>query len=157
MIPVPDPVLESLSKTFGTKADSLSHFGGGREDSDGGVYAYPYQDRRRLLKILVIPVETQRRGLFCFEERLRFMRYLGENGARIVFPEFSPQGNLYETFSFEPYIWGGYVMEVAPGKTPRDKIWNVDLFRNWGETIGKLHCLARDYPAWEASVDPMSG
>ena len=41
MIPVPQTVLESLARSFGTTAAELSHFGGGREDSDGIVYAYP--------------------------------------------------------------------------------------------------------------------
>jgi hypothetical protein len=32
----------------------------------------------------------QRSGLFRLEERLRFMSFLGENGAPIAFPRLSP-------------------------------------------------------------------
>jgi hypothetical protein len=39
MIPVPQTVLSALARSFGTTAADLSRFGGGREDSDGIVYA----------------------------------------------------------------------------------------------------------------------
>jgi hypothetical protein len=34
MIPVPQPVLESLAKAVGTTGVDLSHFAGGREEND---------------------------------------------------------------------------------------------------------------------------
>jgi Ser/Thr protein kinase RdoA (MazF antagonist) len=157
MIPVPQSVLESLARSFGTKADQLSHFGGGREESDGVVYAYPCQDTRRLLKILAIPVEDRQRGMLGLEERLQFAHFLGENGAYIAFPHLSPQGNLYETFLFEPHLWVSYSMDIAPGRTQKPNQWNIEFFRNWGQTIGILHRLARQFPSWQASVDPTSG
>ena len=157
MIPVPQPVLELLARSFGTQAHNLTHFGGGREESDGVVYAYPYKDTRRLLKILAVPVEDRRRGLLCLDERLQFAHFLGGNGAHIAFPQPSPQDNLYETFLCEPHLWVGYSMDIAPGKTQKPNAWNTGFFRNWGQTIGMLHRLAQQYPAWQASVDPASG
>lgn len=157
MIPVPQSALEALAQSFGTIAAILRHFAGGREESDGVVYAYPHKDARRLLKILALPVEDSSAGMFCLEERLKFMRFLGENGAPIAFPQLSPQGNLYETCVFESYLWVGYSMEIVPGKSIRPYAWNTAFFRNWGQTVGMLHRLARQYPSWEASVDPTSG
>jgi len=157
MIPVPQTVLESLARSFGTTATDLSHFGGGREDSDGIVYAYPFGAARRLLKVMAFSIDEQRRGLLCLEERLRFMRFCGENGAAIAFPLFSPQGRLYETFAFEAHLWVGYAMDIAPGKTQKEDDWNPAFFRNWGQAIGRLHRLAREYPSWEASTDPDTG
>jgi Ser/Thr protein kinase RdoA (MazF antagonist) len=154
MIPVPQPVLESLSRTYGSTSNALQRFGGGGEESDGIVYSYPYNDKRRLLKIMAIPVENQATGRFCLEERLRFMRYLGEHGARIAYPQLSPQGNLYETYEYENHLWVGYSMEIAKGRTPAEKGWNLRLFQNWGQTIGRTHQLAQGYPSWQASVDP---
>ena len=157
MIPVPEPALESLARRFGTIAPKLSHFGGGRPESDGIVYAYPYGDAQRLLKVLAISLENQTRGRHCLEERLRFMRYLGENGARIAFPRLSPQGNLYETVHHGAHLWIGYCMDIAAGEGPSEKIWDVSLFRQWGRTIGQLHRMAQRYPSWRGSVDPDSG
>ena len=157
MIPVPQSVLESLADYYGTVAGKLVHFGGGREESDGVIYAFPYGDGRRLLKILFIPEEGQRRGLFCLEERLRFARFMGENGAHIVFPQLSPQGNLYETTLSESRRWVGYSMDVVPGKSRQPTEWDPAFFRDWGQTVGRLHRLARKYPSWKSSVDPVNG
>ena len=157
MIPVPQSVLEALATSFGTTTAHLSHFGGGEESSDGIVYAYPYKDTRRLLKIMAISVDGQRIGLLCLEERLEFVRFLGENGAHIVFPQFSPGENLYETFLHDNHLWVGYSMELVPGKTRQEKTWDPEFFRNWGETIGTLHRLAQEYPSWKALVDSETG
>jgi Ser/Thr protein kinase RdoA (MazF antagonist) len=157
MIPVPQPVLEKLAQSFGTPAGQLRHYAGGREESDGVIYAYPFGDTRRLLKILAIAAHDQKTGLFCLDERLKFMRFLGENGARIAFPRLSPGGNLYETTSGEDHLWVGYCMDLAPGRTRGPRGWDPEFFRNWGQTIGMLHRLAREYPAWEASLDPATG
>ena len=89
MIPVPQEVLEAFAPWYGTTAARLMYFAAGKEFSDGIVYAYPYESRGRLLKLMSIPLAEKQRGLFHLEERLRFVRYLGENGARIVFPEYS--------------------------------------------------------------------
>lgn len=157
MITVPPAVLDALTGLYGTSASQLDHFGGGQKESDGIVYAYPHENERLLLKIMAIPIEEQARGLFCLDERLRFVRYLGENGAHIVYPLRSPQGNLYETYPFESHAWVGYGMAIAPGQSMPETTWDPELFRNWGQAIGRLHRLARHYPSWEASVDPVSG
>jgi Ser/Thr protein kinase RdoA (MazF antagonist) len=157
MIPVPGPVLESLAKLIGTEFAYLQHFGGGQESSDGIVYAYPHKGNRRLLKIMAIPVDDRRRGLLSLQERLRFVRFLGENGAPIVFPKRTPQGSLYETIDYDGNLWIGYSMDIAPGRTKREKTWDPQFFRSWGQAIGMLHRLAQEYPSWQAAVDPESG
>ncbi len=157
MIPVPEPMLESLAQLFSTTRDNLRHFGGGEPESDGVVYAYPYKDTQRLLKIMAIPVEEQRAGRFCLEERLRFMAFLGQNGARVAFPHPSPRGNLYETVCDAAHLWVGYSMDLALGEGPAQDKWDTELFRNWGQTIGQLHRLAQQYPSWRASIDPETG
>ena len=157
MIPVPSSVLETLARAFGTAAPHLSHFGGGEPGSDGVVYAYPYQDAQRLLKIMAIPAQDQHRGRLGLEERLQFMRFLGEHGAHIAFPQLSPQGNLYETVRDQGHLWIGYGMHLARGEAPAQDAWDTRFFRNWGQAIGKLHRLAQQYPSWRAALDPENG
>jgi Ser/Thr protein kinase RdoA (MazF antagonist) len=160
MIPVPQTVLDNFAIQFHTSASHFKRIGGGREDSDGIVYAYPYQERQRLLKIMAIPATDRQDGLFRLDERLKFMRFLGENGAPIAFPQLTPTGEvsrLYETFSTEEYAWVGYCMEISPGKTVSDRRWDADFFCKWGQVIGQLHRLTQQYPSWEASIDPVSG
>jgi amicoumacin kinase len=157
MIPIPLPVLESMANSFATRAENLRQFGGGREENDGTVFAYPDRDGRKILKIQAFPLEDEAKKLFCLNERLRFAYYLGQNGARVAFPQLSPQNNLYETLQFGQHSWVGYTMEIAPGKTPRADAWDSAFFRNWGQMIGLNHRLAEKYPSWLSSVDPLSG
>ncbi|HEY9075305.1 MAG TPA: phosphotransferase [Anaerolineaceae bacterium] len=159
MIPVPEDIQKQLARAYG--ADQLVHFGGGHEGSDGIVYAYPFDGdgwaRRRLLKVMAIPAAEQERGLFCLEERLRFMRAVGEQGAPVVYPQLSPQMRLYETASTADHLFVGYSMEIAPGKTPNSNCWDPAFFRRWGRLIGSLHRLSRLLPRWEASIFPATG
>ena len=62
MIAVPPAILASLARAFGTTAEVLTHIGGGREDSDGVVYAYPYAEGRRLLKVMAFRVRGATAG-----------------------------------------------------------------------------------------------
>ena len=153
MIPVSPSALQALADRYRTTPEALAHFGGGRDDSDGIVYAYPYEGSSRLLKVMAIVEKDQQRGLFCLDERLHFMRYLGENGAPVVFPLASPQGHLYETHAADGYLWVAYSMDIAPGESKPFHTWDEGLFRTWGQAVGRMQRLAQQYPSWEASVD----
>lgn len=157
MIPVPPAVLKSLAPRYGTEPGDLIHFGGGRPENDGVIYAYPSGGGRRLLKVMAFPREGARRGMLSLDERLRFAHYLGVNGARIAYPLPSPEGNLYETCDHGDHHWVAYGMAIAPGTVMRPDAWNPTLFRDWGRTLGLLHRLAREYPSWRAAVDPETG
>ncbi|MFZ6027595.1 MAG: phosphotransferase enzyme family protein [Chloroflexota bacterium] len=157
MIPVPPNVLVELAPAFGLAAGALTHFGGGREDSDGIVYAYPYRETRRLLKVMAVPAAEQRRSLFYLDERLRFMHFLSENGASVAFPILSPQGHLYETHTADEHLWMAYTMPLVHGESKPFETWDEALFAGWGQAIGRMHHLAQQYPSWEASVDPENG
>ena len=157
MIPVPQTILAALSASYGATAESVAHFAGGGPEGDGVIYAYPYGRGRRLLKVMVMPAAESLRGLHRLEERLRFVHYLGENGARIVYPLPSPQGNLYEAVSDDEHLWVAYAMELAPGQTPAHDGWDEAFIRAWGQAIGGLHRLAQGYPTWRSSTDPITG
>jgi Ser/Thr protein kinase RdoA (MazF antagonist) len=154
---VPQETLVALASQFTNVVDELKFFAGGREESDGVVYSYPYQNRLRLLKILSFPLEDESNSLFVFNERLKFANYLGTNGARLAFPEPSPRGNLYESIKSTSQLYVGYTMEVASGKRINSERWDTDLYRRWGELIGKNHRLARQYSSWLESTNPVTG
>ncbi|MBN1247994.1 MAG: phosphotransferase [Anaerolineae bacterium] len=157
MIPVPAPIQADLAQQFGVEPDALRHFGGGDASSDGIVCAYPHEQGRRLLKIMAIPLDNPRRGRLALEERLRFMHYLGEHGATVAYPQLSPKGHLYETAAGTAHLWVAYRMDPAPGEAISEHAWDPTFFHRWGQVIGRLHRLARDYPSWRAAVDPDTG
>jgi Ser/Thr protein kinase RdoA (MazF antagonist) len=157
MIPVPQAVMEHLALAYGTQAGELRFFSGGSEGSDGVLYAYPYQDRRRLLKILAFPAGQESDELFRMEERLRFARFAGEHQVRMVYPHLSPQGRLYETLKASGQIWAAYSMELAPGRTPTQADQTPEFIRQWGQILGKLHRATLAYPSWQACTNPENG
>ncbi|MFP4383662.1 MAG: phosphotransferase enzyme family protein [Spirochaetia bacterium] len=157
MIPVPRKVIEALSSLYGCPSQALKHYGGGHNESDGVVYSYPTSEKTVLLKVIAIPVREKQRGVLCLEERLRFSRFLGKNGAPVVFPRLSPRGRHYETVSSDEHIWIGYSMDIAPGKTRKPHDCDAGFFRRWGASVGLMHRLSTGYPSWESSADPESG
>lgn len=157
MIPVPAPVCNDLARKFGADPDMLSHVGGGDASSDGIVYAFPHDQGRCLLKIMAIPLKDQRRGRLAFEERARFIRYLGERGAGVAYPRTSPQGRLYETTAGADHLWIAYVMDPAPGEAMPERAWDPRFFRNWGQAVGRTHRLTLDYEPWRRAIDPETG
>ena len=157
VIPVPLPVLEVLAQAFGVHCADLVKFAGGGSENDGVIYAYRAPGSRRLLKVMAIPEDARQGGLFCLDERLKFMRFLGEHGASIAFPLLSPQGAIYETVAYADHVWIGYTMDLAPGHEVPPDTWDSCLFQRWGQAIGKLHRLAQEYPSWQSSVEPETG
>ncbi|RPI86998.1 MAG: hypothetical protein EHM41_06530 [Chloroflexi bacterium] len=157
MIPVPPAVLEKLAQAYDSQAGVLSHFSGGSEGSDGILYAYPYQDRMRLLKVMALPIEQKSNGLFRLEERLRFARFVGERGVRMVFPQLSPQDGLYETYQDGGHVWIAYTMEMVSGRTPAPEDQTSEFYQNWGQVIGKLHRISQEYTTWQATLNPITG
>ena len=157
MIPVPQRILAQLAASHGLSPADLNSIGGGGEESDGVVYAYPHGEGRRLLKVMAIPAEDQVRGLFCLDERLRYAHYLAKNGARTVRFVHSPSDHLYETTQGDDFLWVAYAMEIAPGHPMSQRAWNKTLFDHWGEAVGQTHRLATEYPSWRSSVHPESG
>jgi amicoumacin kinase len=157
MIPIPEPALHALALKFAIDPAGLVKFAGGDEGSDGVVYAYPFEGQQRLLKILVMPPEKPRQGLFRLEERLRLMRFMGDGGAPVVFPITSPQNRLYETSQHDERLWVAYTMEHMPGKTPHGDRWDPEFYTSFGRLVGLTHRLATQYPSWEAAIDSETG
>jgi Ser/Thr protein kinase RdoA (MazF antagonist) len=150
MISVPDPVLKALTAHFQIQPGALSPLGGGRGDSDGITYAYPFEDVQRVLKILAIPASEQD-GLPRLQERLRFVRFLGEHGVDIVYPLASPDGNLYEVCSTPEHLFVAYVMAKRGGHLPGPGEWDHHFIQKWGRVIGKMHRITQLYPTWRHS------
>lgn len=79
MIPVPNEVLNYLAESFAFEPSSLEKIGGGREDSDGIVYASGNGSTRRTLKIIAKNINDASAHFKTFE-RVRFFAYLGKTG-----------------------------------------------------------------------------
>jgi len=146
-------VLAALAAQFRMQPSSLSQLGGGREDSDGIVFTSPSPDGDRLLKVLAIAPGDQD-GLRRFEERLNFVRFLGQNNVRIVYPLPCPDGSILAVQHSAESSFIAYQMAKAPGSHPREEEWQPEFFAQWGKTIGRLHRITQRYLI--GSVHPTS-
>jgi len=92
------------------------------------------------------------------EEKLEFIDYLAENGARVAKPIRSPTGSWVETVETEQSIYLVNTLMKAEGK--HFNLYNIpggnmDFFRGWGQVTGQMHRLAKSYKSWQK--DPGDG
>jgi Ser/Thr protein kinase RdoA (MazF antagonist) len=146
--------LDRLLKPYDLDSASVQYLGGGREDSDGVVYAFD-RDRPMAVKLMAWkePEEdflwTRKR----YEERIRFAFYLGEGGAPVVNPVRDFGGEIYRHAHFDGHGYITYLMERAGGSPPAPELWDAKLTGLWGGAVGKMHALAARYPDWAHSPE----
>lgn len=155
MKPIPRDTINNAARLYNVASDQLVHFAGGRPESDGVLFRFHSPHGERLLKFLEVSAHHPE-DLRRFEERIRFMRFLGENGAPVVYPLPSPEGRLFEQLPQGEAIVVVYCMEkraghsgnlVAPPQRPA-------FFERWGKLIGRMHACAREYDTWNGVVLP---
>lgn len=151
MIKITDKQLSKVAEKFGTRYDSLSFLGGGREDSDGIVYSYKIDDRDMVLKVLAIPIIEKEAALKKIKERIHFINFLGENGVDIAYPLLNCNNNLLETIEIEKYVLLAYTMNRIEGSHPKPDDYSKEFYYNYGKTVGNLHKIAKKYSKWKGT------
>jgi amicoumacin kinase len=150
-IAVPVHVKNSLAARYGVKEEMLAFFAGGGSENDGTIYSFPAGEAVHLLKIMGIPKEeplAQNR----IQERLSYVRYMGDRGIQIVYPLPSIGGQLMEVDEDgDGKRFAAYVMEKKPGCLMADvkAEERKTAFAEWGRTVGRLHAAAKTYPHWQ--------
>ena len=143
---LPSTVIAELSPRFGVSPEALRFLGGGKEWSDGSLYTFRARDGDRVLKFLCFP-EADGEGLERAEDRIRCVRFFGERGCRIVTPEPSAEGALFQTCIRDGFSWLAYAYRKVPGRVVEkgDASYRSGAyFRAVGEVLGGLHA------AWES-------
>ncbi|WP_187355293.1 phosphotransferase enzyme family protein [Paenibacillus tengchongensis] len=159
MIQIADASLAALANRFGTRMDDLTYVGGGKEESDGVLYAYrdPGASADMVLKILAIPKADEARAFKEIDERTRFVYFLGEQGMEITHPVLNRNGNLLETLEADGHILTAYTMHRIAGNTPKREERTKDFYIKYGQTVGKLHRLTQSYPKWKGNAPDGDG
>jgi Ser/Thr protein kinase RdoA (MazF antagonist) len=149
-------VLSALSARFQVQPGDLTYLGGGRIDSDGIVYTFTKDQQRFVLKILAFRRDDPN-ALVRLEERLKFVHFLGEQGAPIVNPLPLPEGNLYVTQVGGEHLFVAYTYNKIEGASAGRMVWFDPIVRPWGIAVGALHRLTQSYPTWQSSPVGNSG
>lgn len=82
-----------------------------------------------------------------------WLNYLAAGGASVARAVLSQRGELVEQIPDglgEQFLATAFVR--AQGVPPRGAAWNAGLFERWGQLIGRMHALTKEYapsnPAW---------
>ncbi len=148
---IPVEILDGLARSYGTAASELVYFQGGHAWSDGVLYEYPTEEGSYILKIMEMPEAEVEDRLQTMKGRLEFVRFFGDRGIPIVYPEPSVQGGLYAVEQGPDQTVVAYTYRKREGKPlfkhPREE--HEDLFALWGKTMGRMHAAAAEYPVWQ--------
>lgn len=148
MIPVPETALEEICRAFGLERESLTFLGGGREDSDGIVYAIP---RGEVLKILPLS-ERDGEAELALRERMAFARHLAGQGVPIVAPLAEAGDDPLRFGGSAEGRFAGYRMKRLPGTPPPPDAFTPQLVTAWGGALGRLHRATQSWPHWQGSA-----
>ncbi len=147
-------VLDTAARIFGTSKDHLNKF----DDYEGCanlVYQYECDGEQRILRISFRADRT----VELIQAELHFVNYLAENEVRVAKPVASTNGNLVEVIlaSEIPFIVASFQkgrgMRVPDnGYRYREGVSINEYFQNWGQMLGQMHRLAKNYEPTSDSV-----
>lgn len=156
---VPETVLNQLVGAYRRDDPILTYFQGGHDWSDGVLYEYEQEGRPHILKVKELPAEQTRDMLKALDARLSFVRFLGDRGIDIVHPERTLEGSLYTQAEEGDRAYVGYSYRKREGvpifSIPGEE--HEALFGRWGETLGRMHAAAKEYPVWHRLPDDPEG
>ncbi|MFN2155445.1 MAG: phosphotransferase enzyme family protein [Anaerolineae bacterium] len=137
---VADSVLREGARLYGADPAALHSRGG----MDGAVYEYEQEGRGRILKF----VPTTQDKIDQVRAKWAFADYLAQHGVRVGRPLPSESGALLEVVQGEDATWAVTLSERVPGRHPDWKgtpAYSDAIFEAWGQTLGRMHALARRY------------
>ncbi|MGG2063864.1 phosphotransferase enzyme family protein [Bacillus sp. S14(2024)] len=148
-------------KYFGGKEESCIKLASGFQNE---VYEYAYEGERRILRI----TPSSRRTIKQIQSEIDFIYSLDADGVNVSLPVASCFRNDIEQMDIEGESFIVTSFLKAPGQfvnVANEQEWNEKLFQNWGQTIGKMHAIAKkndsDYkkyekPIWKSDVKVMN-
>ncbi len=153
MKPLNEQQLRNLLRPYDLTPVDVRPLGGGREDSDGIVYAFDRNGAPMAIKLMAYeePAERFADTVAGYEERARFARYLSESGAAIVGPVPDGSGALYRAGRQDDLTCISYLMPRVAGANPPPESWDETFYRAWGRAVGRMHRLATAWPEFRHS------
>jgi Ser/Thr protein kinase RdoA (MazF antagonist) len=127
------------AKLWRGESDSLQHIG----DSETHVYSFIASEKRRFLRL----TSSHHRPLSQIEAELDFIRYLHQGGVSVSLPLRSLNGLAVEKMQGANHNFLACVFEEAEGKpfAFNSHGANMKHFRLRGQTLGRIHALAKKY------------
>ena len=147
-------VLNNAARLFGTSKSALGKF----DDYEGCanlVYQYEHDGEQRILRISF----RSDRTVELIQAELHFVNHLAEGGVCVSKPVSSMNGNLIEVIRIDKISFivtsfqKGRGMRVPDnGYRYREGVSINEYFQNWGQVLGQMHRLTKNYKPLSQSV-----
>ena len=135
-----EKILQLSTRRYGGDDSTLELLGGFYNN----VFSFEQGQQERVLKLM--PMD--RHQLPEIKGELEWVNYLADNGIRVTKPILSEKGNYIEEIDFQDCGYYIVVFEKAQGRlvdVENEEEWNGQLFKKWGQLMGQMHSLAKDY------------
>ncbi len=119
---------------------------GGFNDS---VYEVKVNDKSFVIKFFLMSQTNKS----LIKGELDWINYLSENGMNVAKPVFPVQDNFIKEISENAYSYYYVIFEKVEGRFIDEEGWKENLIQNWGQAMGKMHNLAKNYkPSCDGSI-----
>ncbi|MGY5859365.1 MAG: phosphotransferase [Candidatus Thorarchaeota archaeon] len=130
--------LDETSTLYGFQMDKLVQLGGGYENK---MFGFNYPENRIVVRV----TPPEHKTLVEVNAEMDWLAYLSENGAPVVRAISSKNDNLVETVQTDAGAISVVCFEWAHGRIMTKDDFSPDLIQIWGEAVGTLHRLTKDY------------
>jgi Ser/Thr protein kinase RdoA (MazF antagonist) len=135
-----DEIVNEAAARYGIDKEKLKLI----SDFENYIYEYEKDDQYYILRF----THSSHRTENLVNGELDWIFYLHKNGANVCNPVFSNNNKLVERIDAKNSYFLATAFEKAPGEPPRRNnaaLWNSSLFEKWGQTVGKMHALTKNY------------
>ncbi len=133
-----DGILREAMTRYGIAEDKIDLLDG----FESFIYAYERAGAENILRI----AHSFRRSVALIQGEVDWINYLAAGGAGVAPAVLSQRGELVEVIDDGQ---GGAFLATAfvkaRGVTPRGEIWAPPFYERYGETLGRIHALSREY------------
>lgn len=130
--------LEETSILYGFLVDNLVKLGGGYENK---MFGFDATENRLVVRVTPPGHKT----LAEVKAEMNWLAYLAEHDAPVVRVIPSQNDNLVETVDTDVGAISVVCFEWAQGHLVTKEDFSPELFQTWGEAVGVMHRLTKDY------------
>ena len=131
-----DKILCEFAKRYGVDEGVLKFYGG----FESAVYSFQKSNDEYILKITLGKVKDMRE----VAGEIEFVNYLYNNGFSVSNVIYSQKGNLIEMIECDDDYLYARCYSKARGYHIANQ-WSMSLFDKWGQTMGRLHKLSKQF------------
>ncbi|OPA73802.1 hypothetical protein BVG16_27375 [Paenibacillus selenitireducens] len=132
--------LKSAAASFQFDADTLVFI----SNSCNEVYRFTKNHQNYILRFSEKPLEFVGK----IKAEVDWVSYLAQHSVGVSLPIETINHQLTDVFSVGDKWYIATAFHMAPGEvfnTTNPRLWGPDIFRKWGETMGRMHLITKSY------------